>query len=197
MKFFATIAVLFLLFPSNTYAARCKVNGEWYSYDSPKCNPHKSDGAEESDPIQQDSEPPPQEKPATPSYRYQGVVGLLRPWDVVSLQAKKRCKDKQYSMNVYFVAGSCLMAEEIGYWAMHGNFDMPEKIAPKAKALCIAKTESFASQSRCMQNESKGYASFVNDFEMPIQSLKKARAKCSEQYESYSIKGSCMRRAAA
>ena len=38
MKFLPIIAVFVLFLPCSSYAAKCKVDGKWYPYDSPQCN---------------------------------------------------------------------------------------------------------------------------------------------------------------
>ena len=48
------------------------------------------------------------------------------------------------------MADSCRRKEEMAYWAMHGNFDMPPDEAARAKTLCMSKTDSFEGQSACM-----------------------------------------------
>ena len=191
MKLSAGLALLFLLIPYTANAARCKVDGQWYPYDSPQCSSQKVKGEEQD--VSSDE--------ATHS-QYPDLPGMeaisnepgsyLLPWAQVSAKATMRCKSQPNDLMI----NNCRRREEIGYWAMHGNFDLPEDQLSTAKARCIAKTGSFESQSMCMQGESNGYVIFMRDFEMPDEVLNEARAKCTEQYEFFSNRGSCMTSAA-
>jgi hypothetical protein len=87
------------------------------------------------------------------------------------------------------------MAEESGYWAMRGNFAMPEHLAEQSKAICVAKTTSFGSQAICMQGESRGYQDFTGASEMPDAKAAEARKQCEQKFASWSQRGECMRTA--
>jgi hypothetical protein len=190
MKFFATTAVLFLLFPADIYAARCKVNGEWYAYDSPECNPQQIDDSEESAWVPIDPEPTSQDKPSTPAYAQPKIIpAYQRPWPEVSYEVEERCKNAKPPPLAVF---KCRSREEAGYWAMKSNFGLPEDVALEAKAICIAKTETFHSQSSCMEYESLGYRLFTLDYAMPANYLNVAKTKCLQQHRSYSDRGNCM-----
>ena len=41
MKFTTLIVAYIFLFSADSHAARCKIDGVWYSYDSPECSPER------------------------------------------------------------------------------------------------------------------------------------------------------------
>jgi hypothetical protein len=182
------LALTGLLVPGAADAASCKIDGVWYDYDSPQCSPLR-----DNDPAEQELPPPVQpplldsqssKTPPIPS----GAAAYLRPWNEVALAALERCKKMEHPA----MADSCRRKEEMAYWAMHGNFDMPPDEAAHAKTLCMSKTNSFEGQSACMQGESRGYSTVTSDLGMPVAYASKARAECSQQHESWSIRSSCM-----
>ena len=187
MKFSAGLLLFFLLFPYTANAASCKVDGLWYPYDSPQCNPQEA--KEEKQDASSDEQTQNQQPDLANLETISNEPGsYLLPWAQVSANATMRCKSQPNDLMI----NNCRRLEEIGYWAMHGNFDLPEDQLSIAKERCMAKTGSFESQSICMQNESNGYVKFMRDFEMPDEVLNEARAKCTEQYEFFSNKGLCM-----
>ncbi len=183
------LGVLTLFISLDLFAARCKIDGEWYPYDSPQCNPGDPETSESTIPAQQEPILSPPPDPTTPSYIEQReFLDYMRPWNQVAYKVENLCSGKQ----VYGFKNSCRVNEEIGYWAMHGNFNMPEDIAHNAKVLCAGKTDSFYSQSMCMQSESRGFRIFYLKPEIPPDDLNEARTKCLLQHESYQVRGSCM-----
>ena len=124
------------------------VDDEWYSYNSPECNPHKA-----VDPDKQTDSIAPVISPITgPAL----MNSDLRPWSEVAYLAEQHCKEFKSP----FSGLDCLIKEENSYWAMHGNFAMPEQIAADSKTICAAMTRSFRNQVLCMHNESVGYEKF-------------------------------------
>lgn len=187
--------VLLLLLSPELQAARCKVDGKWYNYDSPQCSPHKtvdlSSQTTPEDPVRDEAsdrqtanEAPVISPITTPAL----VSSYLRPWSEVSYLAEQHCKDNKSPPSGL----DCLLREENGYWAMHGNFAMPEQIAMESKAICVAMTSSFRNQNLCMHNESMGYEKFAADSEMPDDMASDARRECQERFSSWSQRGSCM-----
>ena len=190
MKFTILIVAYIFLFSADSHAARCKIDGVWYSYDSPECSPERPEQPKPLKTIE------PEEAPtaALPSGPVNQVIDgpmfdHLHPWDQVVYQVENRCKQKQA---VHSVRSTCALQEEMSYWAMHGNFEMPETFAYQAKVLCTGKTKSFSSQSGCMQAESYGYRIFTGEFEMPPDVVKKARAQCLQEHQSLQLIGRCM-----
>jgi hypothetical protein len=180
MKFLAATMVVLLLFPAAMYAAKCKVDGEWYAYDSPQCKRQKVDDSEEPESILRD-------KPRTPAYEI--IPAYQRPWQAVLYEVEERCKDLHPPPLATF---KCRSREEAGYWTMKSNFGLPEDVAFEAKAICAGKSEKFHSQSSCMERESLGYQIFTLDYAMPAHYLSVAKAKCLQQHQSYSDRGNCM-----
>ena len=187
--------VLLLLLSPELHAARCKVDGEWYSYNSPECNPNKAvDPDNETDPIdpvkgqasnRQSANEAPVISPITgPAL----MTSYLRPWPDVAYLAEQHCKERKSP----FSGLDCLLKEENGYWAMHGNFAMPERIAADSKVICATMTRSFHNQVLCMHNESVGYEKFTADSEMPDAMASTARNECQEKFRSWSQRGSCV-----
>lgn len=192
MKFSAVLTILFLLFPYTVNAANCKIGDRWYPYDSPQCSPQGAREAEGQDTDSGESLLQQHSDLANSDTIRNKPGSYLLPWAQVSGSATARCQDLSNDLLV----NNCRRREEIGYWAMHGNFDLPEDQLSTAKARCMTKTDSFDSQSVCMQGESNGYVIFMRDFEIPIEVLNDSRAKCSEQFEFFSNRGLCMTSAA-
>lgn len=190
MKFSAIFAVSIFLFSSDINAARCKVDGVWYSYDSPECSPDRPEEPEQEKIVQHEEVAPPSPHPDPPSFATNSVMfAYMRPWDQVVYQVTSRCEEKQ---GIYIRNRSCQLREEIGYWAMHGNFEMPLTFSHQAKVSCTSKTDSFYSQSQCMQAESHGYRVLTGEFEMPSYVLKEAKTQCLQQHNSLTIIGQCL-----
>lgn len=116
------------------------------------------------------------------------MTSYLRPWAEVAYLAEQHCQNPRPPIG----RQECLIWEERGYWAMHGNFAMPEQIAAQSKAICTTKSNSFRSQALCMHNESKGYKQFSADSEMPAAQADAARADCKQKLKTWSQRGSCM-----
>jgi hypothetical protein len=196
---FIFVLVLLLLFPApELQAARCKVDGKWYDYDSPQCNPQQvpdeGSGSTSVNPIQDEET---ESHPANEAPTISPVSGpalmssYLRPWSEVAYLAEQLCQGrKSHPMGL-----ECLIGEESGYWAMHGNFAMPEHAASHSKAICVATTTSFGSQATCMQSESRGYQDFTAASEMPNAKAAEARKECEQKFDSWSQRGACVRTA--
>lgn len=188
LMFVLGIPLLFLA--PELQAARCKVDGEWYDYDSPKCKPQEvlDEGSDATEPERQPALEAPiiSPIPGSPS-----TTSHLRPWSEVADLAEETCRDRQHPPKGL----DCLMAEESGYWSMRGNFAMPENIATQSKAICVTKTTSFGSQATCMQSESRGYQDFEAASEMPNGKAAEARKECARKFDSWSQRGACMRTA--
>jgi hypothetical protein len=191
---FALGFLLFLLTPE-LHAARCKVDGKWYEYDSPQCKPREAADAGSDPPsvnrfpVAAPERPPEPDVPILPPLP--GVAPAtvdLPPWPEVVHLAEQTCHGRKYLP----MGLDCMMGEESAYWAMHGNFAMPEPQAAQSKALCAAKTTSFWSQVTCMENESRGYQYFTAPAEMPDDKAAAARAECAEKFGSWSQRGQCM-----
>lgn len=192
-------ALLFFLVP-DLYAARCKVDGKWYSYDSPECSPIRTQAAESSK-GPTDLKPEElartinsaQEPSASSTISPNFDAPYMHPWPEVAYLAEKYCKEREKYMRFR----ECKVKEESSYWAMRGNFEMPEQVATESKELCTSKTSSFLDQAMCMQNESMGYDKFTSKSELPDQMAKEAREKCQDQFVSWSQRGSCLLSAVA
>ena len=185
MKSQIFIATLATVLSFNIYAAKCRVDGKWYPYGSRECNLHKWN-------LSGVALPPPDNQ-TLPTEQDDIVVHRYKlPWDDVTEEAAERCRAQKL---LPIPELNCRMQEELGYWAMHGNFELPKDIAILAKEMCIAKSANFSHQASCMQNESIGYAIFMGNFLMPTEQVEEARADCLQRYKSYSIMSSCMRTA--
>ena len=178
--------VLLLFLSPELHAARCQVDGEWYSYNSPECNPHKAVYLDnQADSTASVSDEAPVISPITgPAL----MTSYLRPWSEVAYLAEQHCKERKSPLSGL----DCLLREENGYWAMHGNFAMPEQIATDSKVICATLTRSFRNQVLCMHNESVGYEKFTADSEMPDAMASAARKECQEKFRSWSQRGSCV-----
>jgi hypothetical protein len=192
-KFVLVLGIPLLLIASDLQAARCKVDGKWYEYDSPQCKPREA--------IEMGGDPPavnpppdaiPERQPALPVLPplpdVASAAAELPPWPEVVHLAEQTCRGREYPPR----GPDCMVAEESAYWAMHGTFAMPELQAAQSKALCAARTTSFWSQATCMENESRGYKSFTADSEMPDDKAAEARAECAAKFGSWSQRGACM-----
>ncbi|MCU0990064.1 MAG: hypothetical protein MUE63_10910 [Xanthomonadales bacterium] len=195
-KLMFAMGFLLLLLAPELQAARCKVDGKWHEYDSPQCNPQAAvEAGGDPPPVNPSPDAEPERQPDLPVLPpLPGVAPAavdLPPWQEVVHLAEQTCRDRKYLP----MGLDCLMGEESAYWAMHGNFAMPESQAAQSKALCAAKTTSFRSQAYCMENESRGYQSFAAASEMPDDKAAAARAECAEKFGSWSQRGECVRTA--
>lgn len=187
-KLMFALAFPMLFLAPELQAARCKVDGKWFDYDSPQCKPQEvlDEGGEE-----------PERQPAleapiiSPIPNSASTTSPLHSWSEVADLAEETCRDRKHPPKGL----DCLMTEESGYWAMHGSFAMPEHIAAQSKAICVAKTTSFGSQATCMENESRGYKDFLAASEMPDEKAAEARKECEQKFDSWSQRGACMRTA--
>lgn len=187
--------IFLLLLSPATQAARCKVDGKWYSYDSPQCSPHKAvDPGSQATPENPVLDEASDRQTANEAPVISPITGpalmtsYLRPWSEVVYLAEESCKERSTPLDHL----DCIVREENGYWAMHGNFEMPEQIVAESKAICATATKSFRNQVLCMHNESMGYEKFTNDSEMPDDMASAARNECQEQFRSWSQRGSCV-----
>lgn len=187
--------VLLLLFCPDTHAARCKVDGTWYDYDSKQCNPDKpAEAVSQTGPgdmVRSETSSAQISHDAPSIQALQGTAAAkpyLRPWSEMAELATQHCQDRKSPP----MGLDCLLKEESGYWEMHGNFSMPERYAEESKSICMARTSSFGSQATCMHNESWGYQSFAAELAMPDDLASAARDECMKKFSSWSQRGSCM-----
>jgi len=182
-------ALLLFLVPDLYAEARCKIDGVWYSYDSPECNPHK--------PVIPDRQPE-AASPASEVLAEQAPVlsveagisadpilkdaAFLRPWAEVASTVEQFCLNAPY----------CRMMEESSYWAMRGSFAMPESVAAEAKVRCDKQTPRFSFQARCMEGESEGYFRFSAELDLPEHVAMNIRTECQEKFESWSQVAACL-----
>jgi hypothetical protein len=194
-KFIIVLGSLLVLLSPELHAARCKVDGVWYDYDSPQCSPQSSPDKDKTatsvSPTLDESvasQPSNEASTISPVIAQGLMTSYLRPWPEVAYLAEQRCKGRTSPPSGL----DCLLREENGYWAMRGNFMMPESDALHAKTICAATTESFGSQMLCMHNESIGYTKFTVKSEMPDEQAIATRTECQKQYDSWSQRGSCV-----
>ena len=181
------LAFLALMLSQNLSAARCKVDGQWYDYNSPQCSQNRSI---ETNRIESPQEPP-VAPPSTQSLEievYGDNFEHMRPWNHVKSAVALRCAGK----NAIGYQNSCEVSEEIGYWALRGQYGMPANLSDRAKELCASRSEFFHSQHHCMQGESQGYRMVFGDWELPPDRLAESIKACLERNASFSVRASCM-----
>lgn len=189
------IGLTVLVFTSSVaplHAAKCKVNGKWYSYDAPECRtntgispevPEPLETGEQSGQIQANFEPLPEAMPV--------AIEWPRNWSEASVHASNYCVSKQ---SANFPAEYCMIQEEVGFWAMHGKFGLPSEVLVEVRSRCTEHQESFSQRSQCIRSEAMDYPKFAGNFRMPDEFESQAREKCGETYKSYSARASCMKR---
>lgn len=140
MKAHRLIVMLAFLFSADCFAAKCKVDGVWYDYDSPQCSPDRKE--------RNHSKP----TTAAPS---PSVVGKgEETWADVKPKALKICEKKHDS---YSLQAACMRNEERGYNQFQGSFGMPPKAEITAKMACYKKHDVYSLRAACMRNEQRGY----------------------------------------
>jgi hypothetical protein len=190
MKVLSALIFLALLCPPQAFAAKCKVGGQWFSYDSPECNPDRIQHEGKSEQPGDDSEPLLPDHPSTPVYSLPvNLPAYKRPWRQISYEVEQRCgKYKSRALE----PSRCRLQEESSYWAMKSNFGLPESIALEVKAYCAEKFPSFYRQSRCTEQEATGYFVLTLDYAMPANYRGEAKAKCLKEHSTYAERGRCM-----
>jgi len=190
MKFIAKISTLVLLFSPEIYAAKCKVDGVWYPYDSPQCQPFKYENLKKTNAPQQDKTSVPQNHSQSRKTQESLVPSFLRPWNEVSGQASDRCDATHTNKSL---KDACYRNEKRGYWSMHEDFEIPPDVASLSKIRCSAQHENFSLQAACMRNETRGYEAWTGPPQMPGKYQREAKSRCALRHESYSLLAACMR----
>jgi hypothetical protein len=190
MKSIGAVLFLTLLHPQLAFAAKCQVDGQWFPYDSPQCNPDKIKHDSQAEQPGDDADLLLPDHPSTPAYGLPVIVpSYARPWREVSYEVERRC-DKYKSQPLE--QARCCSREESSYWAMKSNFGLPEPIALETKTLCASKSPVFFYQIRCMEQEVRGYFLFNLEYAMPANYLGAAKAKCLREHSTYAERGGCM-----
>jgi hypothetical protein len=135
---------LFLTSSTVFAGAECKVNGQWYPYQSAECTGQKGAGVGQG--TGQETPKPTKQMTQLPSYE--------DAWKGQRPAALERCAKEHDSL---FLQDVCLKNEEKGYMALKSNYNMPSKEAIAAKARCAKTHMSWFLRDVCMKNESKSY----------------------------------------
>lgn len=193
MRLAIGLVVLILIGTATSlYAAKCKVDGKWYSYDTPECRSNAEDRSTApgvSNPTapliqNQASTESPSASPAIP-------FDWPRTWAEVSNLARNHCAARQSKS---FPGEYCMIQEEVGFWAMRGQFGLPTGVLAEVRSMCTELSGSFSQRLQCIRSAAMGYPKFAGRFSMPAKFENQARAKCRETYRSYSTRASCMKR---
>jgi hypothetical protein len=183
--------LLSIILPIEANAARCKVDGQWYPYDSPQCRTQAGQ-TEAPAPEQPDQTDNKEEVLADPERSEPSVPSEELSWSAVADDVGRQCNGQPDDLR----ALECLLREESGFWAMMGNFAMPEAPAAESKHLCRTRSSSFSSQAECMHGESRGYFEFSKTYDMPQPELSTARSECVEEFAAFANRAPCLERAA-
>lgn len=171
-------------------AAKCKVNGQWFPYDSPECSLDSNDNGNIPEPISDDREPLYSPSPATQTYsQLKSIPSYAKPWPEVNYEIEQKCK--QYNSQP-LGPERCRIREERGYWSMKSSFGLPEAVALEAKAHCVTKSDTLSAQIRCLESEAIGYFIFTLEYAMPANYRGEAKAKCLREHSTYAERGNCM-----
>jgi hypothetical protein len=139
-----------------------------------------------------DKAPSPESKATEGDDLIENFLDYKRPWDEVSPHAEFYCKMKWVDARYHH---SCLITEEISYWAMHSTYQIPDEYVESTKARCSQIRTGFEGQSVCMTRESGSLKTFFGDFLMPEDEAEHARQECLTKHHSWHVLASCMKNA--